>query len=153
MKIISKFLILFFLILVIRIDVTAQNDKKELLKINHKGNFLYLSKNGDDFYIGNDYGIAKKKFLLTIEDFPELYEFAKENFWSNLVWAQLVVDCYNDYNSAKPKPKADAAYFKSFRLNTLKEMKDGPTEEILSVKQPISLVINAYTYDLQKKLF
>lgn len=153
MKLIIKSLLAIFFLLAICNTIQAQSNKNDSIKITYDGSNYYIIKNNNEEFLGHDFGIIKKKLLEKIKDFPELYKFADENFWSDGMFAILVANCYNDYKFSATKPKVDTEYFKIFRLNTKKEMKEGPTAEMLSVKQHISYLTKSAIIDVEKTYF
>lgn len=119
------------------IAIAQTNDTLAILKGGTKDFAKYYIKKGETSqYLGHNNSIYKNRLLNCIVDFPELREFAENNFWKDIYYAMQVVECYNDYKTAIDKPKADEAFFNTFGLYLRKKK---PSDEELKTKQPIGI--------------
>jgi hypothetical protein len=105
--------------------------------------YVNLGKHKVDF--ATDLGVFKKKVLYFVRDFPELHLHANYHMHRDMAYVSSIFSCYNSYKAAVEKPTIDANYFREFGLFTKKESRKGPTDELLSVKQPISFTIRSLT--------
>lgn len=96
-----------------------------------------LEKGSTSYLVEKDGNVWKSRVKKKIKDFPELRKIVQFNFYEDVEFMYVVINCYNDYMKANPKPVPDTDYFRKHQIISGKESKKGPTEEMLKVKQPI----------------
>lgn len=116
----------------------------DTITIKNKANILYLSKKNLElratFRAYDGIGaIRKKAFLEMIKDVPELHSYAKSNMrLKRIGFASSLVKVYNDYKLSGESKPLNQDYYNSFGLITKKEYHQGPREELLRTKLPIT---------------
>lgn len=126
-------------------DTIVSQNYIDTIVIENKDNILYLSKKNLELRAtfrdarGIMGAVRKKSFLEMVEDVPELHTYAKLNIGlKRNGFALSLVKVYNDYKLSGETKELNQDYYNSFGLITKKEYQQGPREEILKTKLPIS---------------
>ncbi len=129
----------------IKTDSIIDQNYIDTIAIENKDNILYLSKKNLELRAtfrdarGIMGAVRKKSFLEMVEDVPELHTYAKLNIGlKRNGFALSLVKVYNDYKLSGETKELNQDYYNSFGLITKKEYQQGPREEILKTKLPIS---------------
>lgn len=123
-------------------DTINEQNYIDIISVENKDGILYLSKKNmyerASFRGDGTIGVINKSVVVKmVEDVPELHKFANKNINSGKGFTSALISCYNDYKLTGKTKTLNQSYFYQFGLITKKEYRNGPSEEILKVKQPI----------------
>lgn len=123
----------------IKSNTLVEKESIDIISLESVGHDLFLSKRDVEAKVTNSFrGINKNEVLRLIEDVPTLYSFVEENAHSGYGFISSLVSCYNDYKLTGKTEELNQSYFYKFGLITKKEFKNGPSEELLKERRPIS---------------
>jgi len=112
------------------------------ISIFNDGRQSYLVKNNSKTNIFKEQnGMHTKDILTLVKDDEILHSFAKANMHEGFGYLSSFINCYN-HRQLHPEIKFTPKYYHQFGLITSTEFYDGPSDELLKTKLPISYDIN-----------
>jgi hypothetical protein len=135
--------IIFYFILICNFGYSQSKDTLTILTedLPYEGNYLILRN--QKTYVGNSAGIIKGRLMKNLTDFPELRSFVKKNLklvnnYEDVNYLKNIIRCYNDASVFSFKIENASNFFHKYNLYTRKEIRNGPTTEMLKIKQFIN---------------
>lgn len=133
--------IIFYLLLIFTNSYSQNRDTIKLISDKDKNHFLLL--NNQKILVADSLGIIKGRLMKHLIAFPELKKYVKKNLklfnnFEDLFYLKNVINCYNQAITESFKIANTKDYFHKFNLYTKKEIKKGPTDEMIKNKEYIT---------------
>lgn len=137
--------LLFYFTLVHQIVYAQSQDTLTLYTETRETGFQnhYLLLGTQKTYVANDNGVIKGRLIKNLSSFPELRHYVKKNLklvnnYEDFSYLKNIVRCYNDASASSFKIENISNYLHKYNLYSKKEIKKGPTKEMLKTKQFIN---------------
>jgi hypothetical protein len=103
----------------------------------------YLLLGSQKTNVANDNGVMKGRLIKNLNSFPALRQYVKNNLklvnnYEDFSYLKNIVRCYNDASASSFKIDNISNYLHKYNLYSKKEIKKGPTKEMLKTKQFIN---------------